>query len=377
MLTKKEKWRLILGSASKQQLSSGEEESEDEGGAGSSSVHFRQMEEVLDYLYENEATSRAGGTTRDGLTAVDWINKVRNIFSKEVSEKIEKHAIEKYNLLDLLNDPDVLQNIEPNKDLLKNILQFKSHLSSEILEICKEIIRKVASDLEKKLLTEMKQSLIGKRNRNEKSNIKLYRNFDIKKTIRRNLKNYDPVKKKLVINDVYFNSNYIKQNTYRVIMAVDESGSMLDSVIYSAIVASIFSKIKNIDLKLVIFDTDVVDLSEYVEDPVEVMLKIQLGGGTYIDKAVNYCSKLVENPDKTIMILITDLFEGGSEHRLLNSIGSLVESGVKFITLTALDYDSKPYYDKMLAKRVSALGANVASMTPENLAEYVGDIINK
>lgn len=380
MLTKKEKWQLILGSDSSMQLGaksiSEDDSNSEDTDYSSTNAGFSDMQETLDYLY-TEKKGLKGDSSNSKITPIEWVNKVRELFSKDVAQKIERHAIEKYNLMELLNDPEVLKTVEPNKELLKNIIQFKSHLSDDILALCKDIIKKVASELEEKLLCEMRQSLVGKRNRNERSNIKLYRNFDIKKTIKKNLKNYDYNKGKLVIDNVYFNSNYTMANTYKVIMVIDESGSMLDSVIYSAVVASIFSKVKNIDLNLVIFDTQVVDLTEYKEDPVEVMLKVQLGGGTYIDKAVEYCSNLVVNPDKTIMILVSDLFEGGSEKHLLTSISSLVESGVKFIALTALDYEGTPYYDEQLAKEISSLGADVASMTPENLAEFVGGVINK
>ena len=160
-----------------------------------------------------------------------------------------------------------------------------------------------------------------------------------------------------------------------MILCVDESGSMLDSVIHSAVMAGIFAKLPMLDVKLVIFDTKVVDLSGYVEDPVETLMSIQLGGGTNIAGALSYCETLIDFPYRTMVILISDLYEGYGYRNLYSVSKGIIESGAKLIALTALDMDANPCYDRHAAASLAGLGAHVGAMTPEELAEWIGKII--
>ena len=166
-----------------------------------------------------------------------------------------------------------------------------------------------------------------------------------------------------------------KYNQWRVIVCVDESGSMLDSVIHSAIMAGIFAKLPMLDTKLVIFDTNVVDLSGYVEDPVETLMSVQLGGGTNIAGALEYCEGLIDFPFRTMVVLVTDLYEGGGYQRMYAASRGIIESGAKLVVLTALDMDANPNYDRNAASAMAAMGAFVGAMTPEDLAAWMGNII--
>ena len=358
------RWRLILGKNSENHLSF-------------SDSSFLEMETTLDYLYgkNKDESSREGGSEDSNLTVVSWINKVRKLFPKDIVIKIERHALEKYELTELLSDKEVLEKLEPNPQLLKNILQLKHLLNKEVLVVAKSIVKKVSDEIIKKLEHEVKRSTLGKLQKNTSSNVKIYRNFDIKKTIRKNLKNYDMARKKLILDRVYFNSNIKRHNKYSVIIAVDESGSMMDSVIYSAIMAGIFAKLPMLSTKLVIFDTNVVDLSNQLEDPVETLMSIQLGGGTDIARAMEYCSSLVETPHKTILVLVSDLCEGGNVSNLYSTTKDLIESGVKVIALTALDDECSPVFDRTVAKKLTSFGAHVGAMTPNKLSNFIGDII--
>ncbi len=359
------RWRLILGKSAEKNLSFDE-------------ANYYEIENTLDYLYgrdKNQTGDRHGGHSDTNLTAVTWINKVRKLFPKDTIEKIERHAIEKFDLKELLCDKETLERMEPSPQLLKSILSFKAMMSPEVIKVANDIVKKVVDDISKHLEQEVRRSTLGKINRNERSNIKMYRNFDIKRTIRSNLKNYDKERNRLVIQNVRFNSNLKRHNTYRVVIVVDESGSMMNSVIYSAIMAGIFAKLPMIDIKLVIFDTNVVDLSDSVDDPVATLMKVQLGGGTDIGKALNYSASLVENPSKTIMVLVSDLFEGGDPRQMYTVIKELIDSGVKFITLTALDDACEPIYDRTIAKNITRLGAFVGAMTPNKLSDFIGNII--
>ena len=368
------KWRLILGKYANNQIEFSDEES---------GIKYMNMDNALDFLYGREygeedgvrkEKRKMGGPSN--LTVPSWIIEIRKLFPKETVEILEKHALDKYELTELLTDKEVLEKLEPNEELLKNILQMKHLLKGEVLETAKIIVKKVAEDITKKLENDVKKAIVGQIDRNKSSLVKNSRNIDFKKTIKANLKNYDVNEKSLVIDKIYFNDRVKRYNPWNVIIAVDESGSMLDSVIHSAIMAGIFSKLPMLKTNLVIFDTEVVDLSGYIDEPVETLMSIQLGGGTNITKALTYCEGLIENPHRTIVILVSDLYEGYDYKRMYGRVKSIIESGAKLIVLTALNMEAEAVYDKNAAKNMAALGAEVASMTPGGLAEWIGKILS-
>ena len=368
------KWRLILGKYSDNQIGFKEE---------ASSLNYMDMDELLDYLYSREygeedgvRRERKGSFDPSNLTVPSWITKIREVFPKETVEILEKHALDKYELTELLTDKEVLEKLEPNKELLKNILQMKHLMKGEILETAKQIVKKVADEITKKLESDVKKAIVGRVNKNKSSLIKSSRNIDYKRTIKTNLKNFDTEENRLVVDKVYFNDRVKKYNPWNVIIAVDESGSMLDSVIHSAIMAGIFSKLPMLKTNLVIFDTEVVDLSGYIDEPVETLMSVQLGGGTNITKALQYCETLIENPHRTMVILVTDLYEGYGYGNMYATAKSIIESGAKLIVLTALDMEATPIYDKNAAQKMASLGAEVGAMTPGGLSEWIAKIIS-
>ena len=365
------RWRLVLGKYASEQIS-----------FSSGDVNYMDMETALDYLYSREygeeqeiRRERMGGSDGSQLTVPHWLHRIKKLFPRRTVEVLERHALEKYGMTELLTDPEVLRRLEPNKELLKTILELKHMMKGEVLSLAREIVRKVAEEIARKLEQEVRISFFGQINRSASSPVKSARNLDMRKTIRMNLKNYDTENRQLILKNVYFNSRMKKYNTWRVIICVDESGSMLDSVIHSAIMAGIFAKLPMLDTKLVIFDTNVVDLSGYVEDPVETLMSIQLGGGTNIAGALSYCESLIDFPFRTMMVLVTDLYEGGGYQRLYSTAKGILESGAKLIVLTALDMDANPNYDRNAASQLADMGAFVGAMTPEELAGWIGKMI--
>lgn len=369
------KWRLMLGKYSQNKISFMED---------SSGFDYMKMDDLLDFLYSREYSEengvrkefRYGSMENSNLTVPKWITEIRKLFPKSTVEILEKHALEKYNLNELLTDKEVLEKLEPNKELLKNILQMKHLMKGEVLETAKKIVKKVADDIGKQLENEVKRNITGCIDKNKSSLIKCSKNIDFKKTIKKNLKNYDMENKTLVIDSVYFNDRIKRYNPWQVIIAVDESGSMLDSVIHSAIMAGIFSKLPMLKTNLIIFDTNIVDLSGYIDDPVTTLMSVQLGGGTDITKALRYCETLIENPNRTIVILISDLYEGNNYGSMFAASKSIIEGGSKLIVLTALDMEAAPDYDKEAGKTMAALGADVAAMTPGGLSKWMAEIIS-
>ena len=367
------RWRLILGGYAAKQLEFSQ------GASLGNGISCMDLEDVLDFLYEREQgedVRRQGGTQSSHLTAATWITRIRKLFPKETVEILERHALDTYGMTELLTDKEVLEKLEPNQELLKTILQLKHLMKGDVLEAAKRIVRQVAEEIAEKLKTDIRRSLLGRIDRNSSNPIPSIRNLDIRKTIRRNLKNYDQENQRLMLEKVYFNGRNRRYHKWRVIIAVDESGSMLDSVIHSAVMAGIFARLPMLDTRLVIFDTQVVDLSGHLEDPVETLMSIQLGGGTLIAGALDYCETLIDNPRRTMLVLVSDLCEGGSIQRLLGVSRSIIESGAKLICLMALDMDANPAYDRHTAQRLADLGAHVGAMTPEALGDFMGKIMN-
>lgn len=365
------RWRLVLGRYASEQLSFSSEE-----------ARLMEMEEALDYLYAREygedqdiRQERKGGDGSSKLTVPKWLQQVKKLFPKQTVEIMERHALDKYGMTELLTDPDVMRKLEPNRELLKTILTLKHMMKGEVLALAREIVRKVADELIKKLEQEVRQSFFGKLNRSISSPIRSMRNLDIKKTIRRNLKNYDTEREELVLKQVYFSARMKRYNSWRVIVCVDESGSMLDSVIHSAVMAGIFAKLPMLDTKLVIFDTNVVDLSGYAEDPVEILMSVQLGGGTNINGALSYCESLIDFPYRTMVVLVSDLYEGGGYDNMYRVSKGIIESGAKLVVLTALDMEANPDYDRNAAKKLASMGAFVGAMTPEELVDFVSQVV--
>lgn len=368
------RWRLILGGFSSGQISFSS------GARLENGISCMDLEDVLDFLYDREqgedVRQKRGGLEQSHLTAATWITRIRKLFPKETVEILEHHALENYGMTELLTDKEVLEKLEPNQELLKTILQLKHLMKGDVLDAARRIVKKVADDITKRLEQELKRSLLGRVDRNASSPIPSIRNLDIRRTIRKNLKNYDTEQKTLMLEQVYFNQRIMKYNTWRVIIAVDESGSMLDSVIHSAVMAGIFARMPMLDTRLVIFDTQVVDLSSHLEDPVATLMSIQLGGGTYISGALKYCETLMANPHRTMVVLVSDLCEGGSVQELLGVGRSIIESGARLICLTALDVEANPVYDRNTAQKLADLGAHVGAMTPEALGDFMGKVMN-
>ena len=362
------RWRLILGSFSNLEIDN----------------KYSEIDETLNFLYDREYTQNGGysldnsnsSKEKSALTVPKWISKVKKLFPKETVEIMQKQALEKYKLTEILTDENILKEIEPNIELLKNILTFKDMMSQNVKKLAYDIVKKTLEEIKNKMEVEIKKVFYGKKLPNSNTTNKIFKNLDIKKTIRYNLKNYD-IKNKIIFTDkLFFNQNIKKYNPYNIIILIDESGSMLDSVIYSSIMASIFANLPYLSIKLVIFDISVVDLSEHIKEPIDILFKVQLGGGTNIAQALEYAKKITFAPDKTIVLLISDLFDSNDYKLMYKNANDIIESGSKLIVLTALDYNANSIYDKEAARYFSKIGAKVGALTPSKLSKWISDIIS-
>jgi len=367
------RWRLILGESAEEGLCNTDQYT-------SAEFQYTEIDEILGYLYnreygEEQGYRKEGGRGASNLTVPKWLHKVRDLFPKPTVEILEKQALDRYGLTELLTDKKLLESLEPNMNLLKNIMQFKGRMKGEVLKSAKEIVRTVVEELRSKLESQTRASIMGKRSRYTSSSVRSLRNLNFKRTITKNLKNYDKNKRRFVIDRLYFDGTIQPYNKWNIIIGVDESGSMLDSVIYSSVMASIFYRLNALRTKLFIFDTQVVDLSDRLEDPVDVLMNVQLGGGTHITKALRYGETLIDNPGKTIFILVSDLEEGYPIAQMYKAFKDIIDAGCKLLVLTALDFNGESVYNKHAAQTLTNMGAHVAAITPNELADWIGEII--
>ena len=370
------RWRLVLGKYARDQIPAG------------MSLQQQRIENALDFLYsreyrgrgvrdqEEETGKREGTLDPTQLTVPQWLSEVRELFPKETVSLIEKHALDRYGLTELVTDPEILRRLEPSFDLVKMLLTFRGHLKGEVLNEARRVIRSVVEEIKQRLITEVRRAFSGRRNRFQHSNLKMAQNLDWRGTIRKNLKNFDIERKQIVVEQVLFFSRIQRRLPWRIILCVDQSGSMASSVIYSAVMAGILSGLPLIDVKLVVFDTSIVDLSSHIDDPVELLMSVQLGGGTNIGQAMQYCEQLVEDPHRSIVVLISDFCEGASPRPLISSCQRLREGGVRLLGLAALDENANAGYDVEMAEMLAAVGMDIAALTPKHFAEWLAKTIS-
>ncbi len=369
------RWRLVMGPGSEQLC-------------GGLSGEAQLQEDCLSFLYDREYGGgrnvrspdgdRSGNLGASSLTIPDWINQIHELFPKRTIERLEKDALERYQIDEMVTNPEVLARAQPNQTLLKAVLRTKHLMNQDVLKAAQHLVRRAVEELMQQLAEEVRGAFQGSVDRRHRSYLKIAKNFDVGTTLRRNLKNYDPHTRRVTVVTPYFFSRVRRQvDRWQIIIVVDESGSMLDSVIHSAVTAAVFYNMRMMKVHLCIFDTTVVDLTDRIVDPVETLMKVQLGGGTDIGQAVQYASTLVENPSRTIVALITDFYEGGPPQRLYAAARKLVESGVTCLGLAALDDQAEPTYDGHVAAHLVKLGWHVAAMTPGELATWVAEKVRR
>ncbi len=368
------KWRLILGKDVEKNVA------QMTTGNLALSEEEAIMDEALAAIYD-ETTEGGGGSAGSGKMGgkgkssphlAKWLTDVRKMFPDDVISVIQGDAIERKGLKQLLFEPETLQSVKPDVSMVATLIALNRQIPDKAKESARELIRTVVNELIQKMEEDLRRAITGALNRRNHSPIPSVTAVDWKKTIRGNLKNYNADRRKIVPERFYFFERRQKMKEWTVILDLDQSGSMAESIIYASVMGAIFASIPTLDTKVVAFDTQVVDLTEACRnDPVDVLFGVQLGGGTDINKSVHYCSQFIENPKKTIFILISDLYEGGVEAGLVKRLGEMHEAGVKVITLLALSDSGRPSYDEALGRKISALGIPCFACTPNRLPELV------
>jgi Mg-chelatase subunit ChlD len=369
-----DRWRLLLGEASAPSLGNG-------GGVALG------MDQALAWLYGREGDAEPGaagdrlerhaGDQASTLTVPDWINAIHTLFPKETVERLERDALERYGIDDLVTQPEVLARATPNPALLQAVLRTKHLMNPQVLAMARELVAQVVKDLMEKLATQVRTEFSGKRSPHQLSPRGSRAQFAARATLLRNLRHFDPQTRRMVVQQPRFHVQHRRQLApWQVFLLVDQSGSMLGSVIHAAVTAACLWALPGIKTHLIAFDTEVVDLTAHVGDPVELLMQVQLGGGTHIAAAVDHAAAHIEVPRRAIVVLISDFYEGLPEHLLIEQVRALTAQGSKVLGLAALNEQADPVYDRALAAKLVEAGAEVGAMTPGQLATWLAEKLN-
>ncbi|MBI5942554.1 MAG: VWA domain-containing protein [Caulobacterales bacterium] len=363
------RWRLALGRHAETNL----------GGAGLSAGD-QQLDQAMEALYgrahgERGYRNRGGSLDLSQIVLPRWLDTLKELFPKSVFETIQSHAIDRFDLGEMLSNPGALKKLEPNLNLLKVLLSFRGRADPSVAGPIREVVKQIVEELRRRLESQIIRALSGSRNRFARSQQKRMANFDIRATVRANLKNYQPDRRAIIAEQLRFTARQRRQMPWTVVLCVDQSGSMLSSLIHAVVTASILASLPAVKVKVVVFDTAVVDVSDRIEDPVDLLLSVQLGGGTNIGQAITYCEGLITQPSRTVFALISDFEEGASPAVMIQAVRRLAEARVTLIGLAALGDDGEPVYDRAMAARLAGAGMEIAALTPDRFAEWLGGVI--
>ena len=372
------RWRLILGQYADEHLNAND----------NLGLYDKQIDQALDYLYQheyrsrglltedkNDSESRRGGNQSSAYNTVNWLRQSRKLFPKSTFERMQNQAIERYQLEGILNDPNAVKELQPNFNSVRLLMSLRGKLSNSVQNEVKALIRKVVDEILKKIQMNFINAMTGKKNRFRRSLIKNNQNFDWRATIKANLKNFDQNKQQIIIEKAIFNSRANRQLPWDIILCVDQSGSMDSSIFYSAVCASIITQLPAVRLHLFVFDTQVVDLTHLASDPVEILMTVQLGGGTNIGYALNYAEQKIINPSRTVMVVVSDFYEGVNLTNLYNTVTRLNANRVKMLGLAALDYSATPVYDLQVSQELANRGMEIAALIPEHFATWLAEVM--
>jgi hypothetical protein len=377
-----QRWRLILGKRVEEQMS-GQRAQGGHGKPGEATLarEMSEMDGALGAIYDIEDTQpeekgkRGAGLGGSKPKVSTWLGDIRKYFESDVVAVIQQDAIDKKGWRQLLFEPESLAQVTPSVELVGTLMELKGLIPDETKETARQVIRAVVEEIKKRMQAEIERAVRGALDRSRHQPLASLPNLDWKRTIGANLKNYIPARKTIIPDRFFFYARQQRRREWNVIVCMDQSGSMADSVVYGSVMGSIFASLPALETHVVAFDTEVVDLTAQLSDPVDLLFGIQLGGGTDIDRAVGYCQGFIHNPQRTLFILLTDLYEGGNQASLVRRLEEMAGSGVRAMCLLALSDSGVPSYDPNLAKRLSAVGVPCFACTPNLLPQMLEAVL--
>ncbi|SNR28977.1 VWA domain-containing protein [Hymenobacter mucosus] len=344
------RWKLVLGSPA------------DAANEIPLSPDYGQMDEVLTQLYDNDGERRAGlGGSAPKVSR--WLGDIRTYFPSSVVAVMQQDAMDRLGLHQLLLEPEILRTVQADVHLVGTLLSLSRVMPQKIKHTAREVVLKVVRELEQKLANPLRQAVQGALSRAVRNPRPRYAEINWAATIRANLKHYQPAYK-TVVPEKLIGYGRRGQALKEIVLCVDQSGSMASSVVYAGVFGAVLASIKAVKTHMVVFDTAVVNLSENLQDPVDLLFGVQLGGGTDINLALTYCQQLITRPTDTILVLISDLYEGGNEREMLKRAATLKAAGVSMVALLALSDDGAPSFDRRMAEQLAALGIPSFACTP-------------
>jgi Mg-chelatase subunit ChlD len=355
------RWRLILGADAGEAL---------DCGLGGADV---AMDRALDALYGEDATRKAGlGASAPNVTR--WLGDIRTYFPTSVVQVMQQDAFERLGLKQMLLEPELLATVEADVHLVGTLLSLSRVIPEQTKETARMVVRRVVEQIERRIRARTIQAVRGSLNRASRTNRPRPNEINWDRTIRANLKHYQPDRGVIIPERVIGHARK-RQSLRDIVLCVDQSGSMASSVVYSSVFAAVLASITAVSLRMVVFDTAVVDLSEELHDPVDLLFGTRLGGGTDINRALAYCQSLIARPAQTILVLITDLYEGGSADAMLKRVAEIVASGAQVICLLALSDSGAPIYHDGHAAALARLGVPTFACTPDLFPDLMATAI--
>src|SRR5688572_30253239 len=355
------KWRLILGGQ------------QNDGTGASLSERELQMDKTLEALYDSD---RRGSLGPSSPNVSRWLGDIRTFFPSSVVQVMQKDALKRLDLTQMLFEKEMLENVEPDVHLVATLMTLSRVIPDKTKDTARMVVRKVVDQLLKKLSQPTQQAIIGSLAKSVRNRRPKHNEINWHATIQKNLKHYQ-ADYKTIIPEIKIGYRRKRNSLKDVVLCLDQSGSMGTSVVYSGIFGSVMASIPAIKTKMVVFDTAVADLTEELTDPVELLFGVQLGGGTDIHAALTYCKQIITKPLDTVLVLITDLYEGGDEIEMRKKMAELVASGVQLVVLLALNDDGAPSYDHNNAQYLSNLGVPVFACTPDKFPDLMAAALSK
>ncbi|MFE3990773.1 VWA domain-containing protein [Streptomyces goshikiensis] len=365
------RWRMVLGGG------------EADGTGCALAGRDAAMDGALGALYGGGGSGgaprgeRSAGLGGSAPNVARWLGDIRTYFPSSVVQVMQRDAIARLGLSTLLMEPEMLEAVEPDVHLVGTLLSLNKAMPETTRETARAVVRKVVEQLEKRLATRTRATLSGALDRSAQVSRPRHADIDWNRTIRANLKNYLPEYRTVVPERLIGYGRAAQSVKKEVILCIDQSGSMAASVVYASVFGAVLASMRSIATRLVVFDTAVVDLTDQLDDPVDVLFGTQLGGGTDINRALAYCQSKITRPADTVVVLISDLYEGGIRDEMLKRVAAMKRSGVEFVTLLALSDEGAPAYDREHAAALAALGAPAFACTPDLFPEVMAAALEK
>lgn len=351
------RWKLALGD-------------EDRNGL---SERDTRLATALDALYMPSRAKGRGGLGASAPRVARWLGDIREFFPTPVVQVIQKDAFERLNLKSLLLEPEFLATLEADVHLVADLMSLRAAIPEKAKDTARGVVRKVVDELLARLEQKTVSAIRGALERSRRTRRPRAADIDWRRTIAANLHHYQPEHRTIVPETLIGHQRRTRTrgNVHRIVLCVDQSGSMATSVVYASIFAAVLASIPGVDTRLVCFDTAVLDLTEQLSDPVDVLFGIQLGGGTDMNGALAYCERHVGQPFRTSLVLISDLFEGGDAESMLARVASLKQSGVNVIVLLALSDDGHAAYNTDHAGKIAGMDCPVFACTPDQFPDLM------